>query len=225
MARFLGTVPNRALLEQRRVHVANVSPVPQEKVGKASPPPRTPPSQASVLEFFRTISPGLPQIEFCIQCGSCGGSCPAAALLDHTPRRLFALIRAGEMEDVLQSNTPWYCVSCYFCMVRCPQEIHITDLMYGLKTLAYQRGYTRNNKATHLSKVFAGYIEHYGRSFELGIAARHYLRHPPANLVGTAKMGSAMFFKGRLHLRPEKISGMTQLQKILQRAKELETAL
>lgn len=203
----------------------SIAPVPQKKPGGASPAPGSPPSQASVLEFFREISPGLPQIEYCIQCGSCGGSCPAAALMDHTPRRLFALIKAGEMEEVLRSNTPWYCVSCYFCMVRCPQEIHITDLMYGLKTLAYQRGYTHNNKATHLSTTFAGYIERYGRAFELGIATRHNLRHPPRDLLGTGKMGAALIFKGRLKFMPERIKGTTQLKKILKRAKELETAL
>jgi len=110
-------------------------------------------------------------------------------------------------------------------MVRCPQEIHITDLMYGLKTLAYQRGYTKNNKATHLSTTFAGYIEHNGRAFELGIASRHYLRHPPTDLLGTAKLGAGMLLKGRLKFIPEKIKGMTQLSKILERAKELETPL
>ena len=205
--------------------MAPSSPVPQNSAGRASPTPSAPPPQESILDFFRAISPGLPQIEFCIQCGSCGGSCPAASLLDHTPRRLFALIRAGEIEEVLESNTPWYCVSCYFCMVRCPQEIHITDLMYGLKTLAYQRGYTKNNKATHLSTTFAGYIEHNGRAFELGIASRHYLRHPPTDLLGTAKLGAGMLLKGRLKFIPEKIKGMTQLSKILERAKELETPL
>lgn len=201
------------------------SPVPQRKVVKASPPPSSPPSQASVLELFRAISPGLPQIEFCIQCGSCGGSCPTAALMEHTPRRLFALIKAGEMEEVLQSNTPWYCVSCYSCMVRCPQEIHITDLMYGLKTLAAQRGHARNNKATNLSRVFAGYIERNGRAFELGIATRHYLRHPPTRMLGTAKMGAGLAAKGRMKLVPERIKGMPQLKRILVKAKELETPL
>ena len=207
------------------------SPAPEEKVGAqastgyASPTPGSPPSQTAVLDFFRKISPGLPQIEFCIQCGSCGGSCPAAALMDHTPRRLFALIRAGELEEVLQSNTPWYCVSCYFCMVRCPQEIHITDIMYGLKTLSVQRGYTRNNIATDLSRTFAGYIEHYGRSFELGIAARHYMKHPPKDLIGSAKMGGELLFHGRLNLTPKKIKGLNQLKSILHRAEELEVVL
>lgn len=145
--------------------------------------------------------------------------------MDHTPRRLFALIRAGELEEVLQSNTPWYCVSCYFCMVRCPQEIHITDIMYGLKTLSVQRGFTHHNTATDLSRTFAGFIENYGKSFDLGIAANHYLRHPPKDLMETAKIGSGLLFKSRLRLTPNKIKGVPQLKKILKRAKQLEAKL
>jgi heterodisulfide reductase subunit C len=56
--------------------------------------------------------------------------------MDHTPRMLFAMLRAGMREDVLRSNTPWICVSCYHCVVRCPQEVHIADVMYTLKGMA-----------------------------------------------------------------------------------------
>lgn len=125
-------------------------------------------------------------------------------------------------EDVLKSNTPWYCVSCYFCTVRCPQEIHITDLMYALKEMSYKSGYTRGNKATTLSRIFAGFVERYGRAFELGIAANQYLRFPPKDLSGAAKLGSDLVFKGRLSLKPERIKGVKQLQRILRRAKNLE---
>ena len=41
---------------------------------------------------------------------------------------------------VIASNTPWHCVSCYYCTVRCPQEIHITDIMYTLKSMAVAEG-------------------------------------------------------------------------------------
>ena len=61
-----------------------------------------------------------PGVEACIQCGTCGGSCPSAAAMDHTPRLLFALVRAGMRDEALRSNTPWMCLSCYFCTVRCP---------------------------------------------------------------------------------------------------------
>jgi heterodisulfide reductase subunit C len=58
--------------------------------------------------------------------------------MDHTPRMLFAMIRAGYREAALASNTPWVCVSCYHCVVRCPQGVHIADVMYTLKSMAIQ---------------------------------------------------------------------------------------
>ena len=67
-------------------------------------------------------TPGEPHLERCIQCGTCGGSCPSGADMEHTPRGLFAMINAGMKNQVLRSNTPWYCVSCYYCTVRCPQQ-------------------------------------------------------------------------------------------------------
>ncbi len=80
-------------------------------------------------------TPGGESLLTCIQCGTCGGSCPSGADMDHTPRQLFAMINAGLRQDVLHSNTPWYCVSCYYCTVRCPKEIPITELMYTLKRM------------------------------------------------------------------------------------------
>jgi heterodisulfide reductase subunit C len=31
--------------------------------------------------------------------------------MDHTPRMLFAMLRAGMRDEVLRSNTMWLCVS------------------------------------------------------------------------------------------------------------------
>ena len=53
--------------------------------------------------FIESITPGYSQLDMCIQCGSCGGSCPSAADMDHTPRGLFALIGAEEIDEVLES--------------------------------------------------------------------------------------------------------------------------
>ena len=47
------------------------------------------------LDEVSAQSGGLSRLEMCIQCGTCGGSCPAGADMEHTPRALFALIRAG----------------------------------------------------------------------------------------------------------------------------------
>jgi hypothetical protein len=65
-------------------------------------------------------------------------------------------------------------------------------------------------------------VETFGRSYELGLAARHYLRHFPLRLPGMMPMGFGMIAKGRMAITPKKIKHMDQLKKILNRAKQLE---
>lgn len=167
---------------------------------------------------------GQSRLQMCIQCGTCGGSCPSAADMDHTPRMLFAMIRAGMRDAVLASNTPWMCVSCHFCVVRCPQDVHITDVMYALKGIAAKAGSSPDSKAPEFSRVFVENIATYGRSFEVGLVARHYLRHQFRRLPSMAPMGMGMFTRGRIGLMPKRIRGVDGLRAILDRAEALEAA-
>ena len=175
----------------------------------------------SFLDEVVAATPGHSRLEMCIQCGTCGGSCPSGADMDHTPRALFAMIRADMREAVLRSNTPWYCVSCYYCMVRCPQEVHITDVMYSLKRMSIREGYARHEDAPDFSQTFIGYVERYGRSFELGLATRYHLTHSPLRKVGIGTLALDMFSRDRLALTPQKIKGMEGLHAILEKAKQL----
>lgn len=182
-------------------------------------------SQEEDLSLLHEVSiktAGVSHLEMCIQCGTCGGSCPSAADMDHTPRMLFAMLRAGMRDLVLQSNTPWICVSCYHCVVRCPQNVHITDVMYTLKGMAIQEKKYRSAIAPEFSETFVDMVEKYGRSFEFGLATRHYLKHAPLRLVGMSMMGLGMLTKGRMSMTPRKIKGMPQLKAILDKAKEME---
>lgn len=184
----------------------------------ASPKPR------NFLEQVEAGTPGDSRLSMCIQCGTCGGSCPSAEDMDYSPRQIFAMIRADMKDRVLRSNSPWYCVSCYYCTVRCPQEVHITDIMYTLKHMAIEADLYKDSAAPDLSNTFVSYVENNGRSFEFGLATRHYLKHQPLNLVGAAAMGLEMFSKGRMDWRPGKIKQTKQLRAILNRAKEIEAA-
>jgi heterodisulfide reductase subunit C len=61
-------------------------------------PPKTIPKQIEDLTLLDEVSArtaGISRLEMCIQCGTCGGSCPSAADMDNTPRMLFAMLRAG----------------------------------------------------------------------------------------------------------------------------------
>jgi L-lactate utilization protein LutB len=176
------------------------------------------------LDEVNSKTAGVSRLEMCIQCGSCGGSCPSASAMDHTPRGLFALIRAGKRAEVLRSNTPWMCLSCYHCVVRCPQEIEITDVMYAIKTIAEEEHTYPSNVGPDFTGVFIGQARHFGRSWELGLTARHYLRHFPLRLPGMTPMALGLFRHGRIGILPHRIEQRKQLQAILKRADELERA-
>ncbi|MBN1318803.1 MAG: 4Fe-4S dicluster domain-containing protein [Anaerolineales bacterium] len=164
--------------------------------------------------------PGGEKLLTCLQCGMCGGSCPSGEDMEYTPRKLFAMIAAGQDDDVLRSNTFWYCVSCYLCTVRCPQQIPITDIMYHLKHQAIQAGlYTTD--AVGFSETFIGQVETFGRAFELGLATQFYLTHHPLDRIRMGPMALAMMSHGRINLRPKRIKNMRQLRLILDKAKEI----
>jgi len=176
----------------------------------------------SLLNEVSIKTAGVSHLEMCIQCGTCGGSCPVAQDMDHTPRMLFAMLRAGMREEVLSSNTQWICVSCYHCVVRCPQEVHIADVMYTLKSMAVDAKLYTDSTAPDFSQTFVDMVELYGRSYEFGLASRHYLKHFPLRLPSMTPMGFGMLTKGRMALTPTKIKNMDQLTTILHRAKQLE---
>jgi heterodisulfide reductase subunit C len=181
-------------------------------------------SPRSFLDEVIASTAGVSRLEMCIQCGSCGGSCPSASLMDHTPRALFALIRAGKRDQVLRSNTPWLCVSCYHCAVRCPQEIEITDVMYGLKVKAEEAHIFPMGRAAGFSGIFAGNVRRFGRSWDVGLTARHYLRRFPLRMIGMAPMALKLLRHGRIGILPSRIKQRRQLTAILTRAEELEHA-
>ncbi len=59
-------------------------------------------------------------------------------------------------------------------------------------------------------------VENYGRSYEFGLATRHYLKHFPMRLPSMAPMGLGMLSKKRMEITPPKrIEGMDQLKAIL----------
>jgi len=179
-------------------------------------------SNNAFMEQVISAVPGGAALQTCLQCGTCGGSCPSAGDMDHTPRALFAMIDAGMRDEVLKSNTPWYCVSCYMCTARCPKEIPITDIMYTLKQMAVKEGLYDDSKAPDFSKTFIGWVEDYGRSFELGLMGIHMLRHNPLGAFKLADMGIGLVAKGRMAFTPTRIKGIDGLKKILAKAKQLE---
>ena len=77
----------------------------------------------------------------CIQCGRCTSSCPVARVVgEHNPRKLVEMIILGKRSDVISSSLPWYCLSCFTCLDRCPQGGDVGEVMFAMRNLAVKEG-------------------------------------------------------------------------------------
>jgi heterodisulfide reductase subunit C len=177
----------------------------------------------SFLQEVIDATPGGERLVHCLQCGSCGGSCPSGEEMQYTPRTLIAMINAGDRNAVLAANTMWACVSCYACTTRCPQEIPITDVIYTLKRMAIAEGTYHHTDAPALAKTFTYFVEKFGRSYEAGLATGYHLlqRWKPLQLLQMAPMGIQIFGRGRMGIFPAKIRQIDQLRAIIQKSREI----
>jgi quinone-modifying oxidoreductase, subunit QmoC len=157
--------------------------------------------------------PGCEGLFSCLQCGSCSGTCPLSIYMDFAPRKVIALVREGFREDALRSQTIWLCASCYSCAVRCPRQIHITDVMYTLKREALKdKLYPSRFPIPVLAQEFHGIVRRKGRNSEFWLVLRMALRTNPLTLLTMARTGWDLMRTGRLSLRQDSIKRINELQ-------------
>jgi heterodisulfide reductase subunit C len=166
---------------------------------------------------------GCEAVRKCIQCGTCTASCPNADRMDHTPSQLIAMARANMRNEVLSSNAPWFCLSCYMCTVRCPRGIQATVLMHTLEELAIRNKLA--NRQT-LTPVMYRTFNHYcntGNLSELQFMMRYYFSTNPFRALPMIPVALNLLKRGRLSFKSRKLSpaGQKQLRDILQKAESL----
>ncbi len=91
---------------------------------------------ASFCEEVASL-PGGENIRKCFACGTCAAGCPVTNIdEEYNPRKIIRQVLFGMREEVLKSPVIWFCVMCYRCYARCPQEVNFTDIMKALRHLA-----------------------------------------------------------------------------------------
>jgi quinone-modifying oxidoreductase subunit QmoC len=176
---------------------------------------------------YRNVEGG-DRIALCMQCGMCSGSCPIGTAMDQGPRKLFMMIRAGMKEAVLTSDTIWNCTQCYNCVVRCPRQIPVTNILQGLATVAVKEGFAPRQPTARFSKAFWFSVRRFGRTDERLVTALYYFsfgfkegfRRARENLRIALRMVKAK----RMHLGlPHRAKGAAELRAILAKAEEIES--
>jgi heterodisulfide reductase subunit C len=166
--------------------------------------------------------PGGEKIKECIQCGTCSGSCPSGGFMDHGPRKLFAMIRAGMKDEVLSSNTIWYCVSCYNCYVRCPQSIKVTDVMYAIKSIStIENKFNKRFYSPKFTKTFVEIVSNNGRNSEFKLMMKYFMRTNILDAIKNIPVSIRLWRKGRLKLKSQKIKHLDDFKKISRKVNSL----
>jgi heterodisulfide reductase subunit C len=167
-------------------------------------------------------TPGGEHVLACIQCGTCTGSCPMAAYMEHPPRQIIAMIRAGLRDEVLTSSSMWYCLSCYSCTARCPRGVKPTELAHALESLASRHSYKVGGTRTpSLYRSFVQSINGNGRVFELGMMLKYYLRTNPLAALKMWQVGLQLFLHKRMPLKPARVKDTGELARVLKKYKEI----
>lgn len=169
------------------------------------------------VDKVASISPSPSNIRECIQCGLCSATCPLSNYMDHTPREIINLTRGGFKNEVLSSNTPWLCASCYSCLVDCPQKIEISEIMYILKRLSVEEGYTSriDSPTPSLLNAFVSEVRRNGRVSEPHFLLGFKLRRHDFALEKLMLIGLSLLRVGRLNFEIESIESTEDIKKIL----------
>ena len=78
--------------------------------------------------------------DYCFQCAKCTSGCEAHKLLELEPHKIVALLKRGLIDEMVNSDIIWTCMSCFKCRERCPQKVAPVEILFALKNLAVASG-------------------------------------------------------------------------------------
>jgi heterodisulfide reductase subunit C len=158
----------------------------------------------------------------CMQCGTCTGSCANSFAMDSTPRRLWRMVQLGLVDEIFQSKTFSVCSSCYYCTLRCPRGLPLTETIHALKQLAIAKG-VAEKKGTRFYRTFLNTVRRYGRVREMELMARYFLSMKSLILpLSFTPLGMKLMIKGKVSPEMPKLFGPGKLDAICRKVEELE---
>jgi heterodisulfide reductase subunit C len=78
--------------------------------------------------------------DYCYQCAKCTSGCEAHKLLELEPHKIVALLKRGLIDEMINSDIIWTCMSCFKCRERCPQKVAPVEILFALKNMAVASG-------------------------------------------------------------------------------------
>lgn len=161
----------------------------------------------------------------CMQCGTCTGSCASAEAMDYVPRQLWRWVQVGDMEAVFHSRTFYLCSACYYCTLRCPRGLPLTEAMTALKRLAGRMGLNEHRESAAFYQAFMQDVRRNGRVNEVTFMNRYFLAaRNPCLPLRFASVGVKLLRRGKLRPDLTTFWGRARFDRLFEKVRELEEA-
>jgi heterodisulfide reductase subunit C2 len=161
----------------------------------------------------------------CMQCGTCTGSCGSAASMDLFPRELWRMVQFGLKDEIFQSRSFWLCSTCYYCTLRCPRGLPLTEAMGNLKHLAMLEGVLTDKKSPVFYRSFMNNVRRHGRLRETELMGQYFLSlKSPITPFAFLPLGIRLMTRRKVSLHFPGFTGRGKLDAIFRKAEELEAS-
>ena len=82
------------------------------------------------------------KVSFCYQCGTCSGCCPVSYTQEFSPRAIiYDLLNNPEPQEILKKNNLIACLTCNYCLARCPQNVNFGEFIRQARTELFKEGF------------------------------------------------------------------------------------
>ncbi|MHA1264745.1 MAG: (Fe-S)-binding protein [Candidatus Helarchaeota archaeon] len=82
------------------------------------------------------------RVSYCYQCGTCSGCCPVSYTQDFSPRAIiYDLLNNPNPQEILQEKNLLACLTCNYCLARCPQNVNFGEFIRQARTELFQKGF------------------------------------------------------------------------------------
>jgi len=78
--------------------------------------------------------------DYCFQCAKCTSGCESHKLLELEPHKIVALLKRELLNELVNSDVIWTCMTCLKCRERCPQRVAPVEILFALKNMAVASG-------------------------------------------------------------------------------------
>lgn len=115
---------------------------------------------SEVINYFDEVREivqemGGQDITTCMQCGLCSGSCPWGRMEKESPFSIRQMIYMGRLglEGFESDDVLYACTTCGQCVVRCPREVKIIDIVRAMRAVVCETGGIPKNLKAVLGSI------------------------------------------------------------------------